>query len=82
MLGTHQYKGDPGNVEVVSGFDLPDQIEQLIPRVLKQLSVYPNQIIGILVPNHVQLKQVVEELLTSADLAGVVTNAMDRDFDP
>ncbi|MEG8245369.1 MULTISPECIES: ATP-binding domain-containing protein [Pseudomonas] len=82
MLGTHQYKGDPGNVEVVSGFDLPDQIEQLIPRVLKQLAVYPNQIIGILVPNHVQLKQVVEELLTSADLAGVVTNAMDRDFDP
>ncbi|TWC65486.1 AAA domain-containing protein [Pseudomonas sp. SJZ103] len=82
MLGTHQYKGDPGDVEVVPGFELPDQIEELIPRVLKQLAVYPNQIIGILVPNHVQLKQVVEQLLTSADLAGVVTNAMDRDFDP
>ena len=82
MLGTHQYKGDPGDVEVVSGFKLPDQIEALIPKILKQLAVYPNQIIGILVPHRVQVKEVVEQLLTAADLAGVVTNAMDKDFDP
>jgi superfamily I DNA/RNA helicase len=82
MLETHQYKGDPGDVEVISGFKLPDQIEVLIPKILKQLAVYPNQIIGILVPHRAQVKEVVELLLISADLAGVVTNAMDKDFDP
>ncbi|WP_247539249.1 AAA family ATPase [Ralstonia pseudosolanacearum] len=37
MLGTHQYKGDPGNVEVVSGIGLADQIKALIPKITKQL---------------------------------------------
>lgn len=82
MLGTHQYKGDPGNVEVVASIGLADQIKALIPKIIKQLAVYPGQVIGILVPRREHIEQVVEQLITAAELAGQVTNAMSRDFDP
>lgn len=82
MLDTHQYKGDPGSVEVVSDIGWDEQIKALIPKVAKQLAVYPGQIIGVLVPWRNDVKQVVEQLSRAGELAGKVTNAMSADFDP
>lgn len=81
MLETHQYKGDPGTVEVVSGLGLTEQINEAIPKIIKQLAVYPGQNIGILVPNRKDVEQVVEQLLSSHELFGQVTNAMLESFD-
>ncbi|CAB3714299.1 ATP-binding domain-containing protein [Achromobacter kerstersii] len=84
MLGTHQYKGDPGNVEVVPNIQLPDQIVELIPKLVKQLAVYPGQLIGVLVPEDRSfVATLVEQLRAVPDLADQVTNAMSRTmFDP
>ena len=82
MLGTHQYKGDPGTVEVLAGIGLIDQIKAAIPKVIKQLAVYPGQIIGILVPHRKDVAQVVEWLVEIAEIQGQVTDAMSKDFNP
>ncbi|WP_133647498.1 ATP-binding domain-containing protein [Paraburkholderia flava] len=82
MLETHQYKGDPGNVEVVDGKELADQIKVLIPKLAKQLAVYPGQVIGVLVPHRRDVEHVVEMLSGAPEIAAQVTNAMSRDFDP
>lgn len=82
MLETHQYKGDPGTVDVVAGIGLAEQIKTSIPKIIKQLAVYPGQIIGVLVPHRKDVGQVVELLLEADELAGQVTDAMSRDFDP
>ncbi|WP_418320467.1 ATP-binding domain-containing protein [Piscinibacter sakaiensis] len=82
MLETHQYKGDPGNVEVVAGMGLADQIKSAIPKIVKQIAVYPGQIFGVLVPLRKDVEQVVDLLLAAAELSGQVTNAMSKDFDP
>jgi len=82
MLGSHQYKGDPGTVEVVAGLELTDQIKAAIPKIAKQLAVYPGQAIGVLVPHRTDVDQVVDQMLDAGELAGKVTNAMSRDFDP
>lgn len=81
MIGTHQYKGDPGDVEVISGVALAQQIDALIPKVIKQLAVYPDQVIGILVPHRADVKKVVDQLTTIDELSSLVTNAMSMDFD-
>lgn len=82
MLDTHQYKGDPGTVDVVSNIGLTDQITTAIPKIVKQLAVYPGQFIGVLVPHRKDIENVVQQLLSNAELAGQITNAMSRDFDP
>lgn len=82
MLETHQYKGDPGSVEVKAGIGLNDQIETAIPKIIKQLAVYPGQVVGVLVPHRINVEQVVEQLLDAAELTGQVTNAISGDFDP
>ncbi len=84
MLGTHQYKGDPGNVEVVSDLGLSDQITALIPKLIKQLAVYPGQTIGILVPDDRKyVGSLVDLLLSVPELSGQITNAMSREsFNP
>lgn len=82
MLETHQYKGDPGNVEVISGIGLADQIKALIPKITRQLAVYPGQVIGVMVPRREYVGQVVEQLLAADAFAEQVTNAMSQDFEP
>lgn len=82
MIGTHQYKGDPGQVDVISGIALTDQIEKLIPKVIKQLSIYPGQLIGILIPQREDVAQAVQQITRIAELSSLVTNAMSREFDP
>lgn len=82
MLETHQYKGDPGTVDVVAGIGLTDQIKTAIQKIIKQLAVYPGQIIGILVPHREDVEKVVQQLHNFPGLAGKTTNAMSRDFDP
>ncbi len=82
MLETHQYKGDPGTVDVVSGIGLTEQIKVAIPKIIKQLAVYPSQHIGILVPYRNNVEQVVKQLLHDNELSGRITNAMSGNFDP
>lgn len=83
MLDTHQYKGDPGSVEVAAGIGLTDQIKMATPKIIKQLAVYPGQFVGVLVPRRKDVELVVDQLRNAAELAGRVTNAMSReDFDP
>ena len=82
MLETHEYKGDPGDVDVTGGVSLDAQVKVLIKKVVKQLAIYPNQAIGILVPHRVRVKEIFEKLIMDPNLAGLVTNAMSRDFDP
>lgn len=82
MLETHQYKGDPGTVDVVAGIGLTDQIKTAIPKIIKQLAVYPGQVIGVLVPRRADVEKVVQQLLNAPGLAGQTTNGMSRDFDP
>ncbi len=82
MLATHQYKGDPGTVDRVAGLDLAEQIESAVPRIAKQLAVYPGEVIGVLVPRREDLEQIVEGLSAAPELAEQITNAMSREFDP
>jgi superfamily I DNA/RNA helicase len=82
MLETHQYKGDPGSYEVLAGMALDDQIKELIPKVIKQLAFYPNQIVGVLVPQNDDVARVVAQLSADPALAGRVTNAVSPAFDP
>ncbi len=82
MLDTHEYKGDPGNVDVVAGASLDDQIKALIKKLVKQLAIYPNQTIGVLVPHRARVKEIFDKLAKDSDLSGSVTNAMSREFDP
>ena len=82
MLGTHQYKGDTGRVDVIGGVGLGEQISALIKKLVKQLAIYPNQKIGVLVPHRARVKEVFENLITDSDLAGSVTNAMSTEFNP
>lgn len=81
MLETHQYKGDPGSIEVVPGIGLDEQIKTMIPKVGKQLALYPNQIIGVLVPQKEDVPHVVAQLSADPALAGRVTNAVSSSFD-
>lgn len=81
MLETHQYQGDRGSIEVVSGIELNDQIKTMIPKVGKQLALYPNQIIGVLVPQKDYVPHVVAQLSADPMLAGRVTNAVSSSFD-
>ncbi|WP_161500237.1 ATP-binding domain-containing protein [Burkholderia gladioli] len=81
MLETHQYKGDPGSIEVVPGITLDEQIKTMIPKLGKQLALYPNQIIGVLVPQKEDVPRVVELLSADPTLAGRVTNAVSQYFD-
>lgn len=82
MLETHQYKGDPGNVEVVGDTGLADQIKALALKIIRQLDVYPGQLIGVLVPNRKDVEQIVAQLSENPALAGRVTNAVSSDFNP
>lgn len=82
MLETHQYKGDPGTVDVVSNIGLTDQIAAATPKIVKQLAMYPGQFIGVLVPHRKDIEKVVQQLLSTPALAGQITNAMAKDFDP
>lgn len=83
MLGTHQYQGDPGTIEkVVSGIGLMDQIDVAIPKIVRQLAIYPGQAIGVLVPRRKDVEQVVQRLKGRPELTNQVTDAMSRDFDP
>lgn len=82
MLATHQYKGDPGTVEVVPGMALAEQVKAAVPKILKQLDVYPGQIIGVLVPRREDVEAVASQLIGVDELAAKVTNAVSRDFDP
>ncbi len=82
MLETHQYKGDRGDVDVTGGIDLDSQIKVLIKKLVKQLAVYPNQMLGVLIPHRDRVKEVVGKLNKDPDLSGFVTNAMSREFDP
>jgi DNA helicase IV len=82
MLDTHQYKGDPGTVDVVSGIDFAEQIKTAIPKIAKQLAVYPGQLVGVLVPLRNDVEGVVNQLLSAPDLTGKVSNAMATAFDP
>lgn len=82
MLETHQYKGDPGNIEVVAGVGLADQIKALALKLIRQLDVYPGQLIGVLVPHRKDVEQVVAQLSENSALAGRVTNAMSAAFNP
>lgn len=82
MLETHQYKGDPGSVDVISGIGQTNQIETATAKIIKQLAVYPGQVIGVLVPYREDVEKVVQQLLHAPELVGQVTNAMSRDFDP
>lgn len=82
MLDTHEYKGDPGSVDVVAGASFDDQIKALIKKLVKQLAIYPGQTIGVLVPHRTRVKEVFDRLAMVSDLSGLVTNAMSREFDP
>lgn len=81
MLETHQYKGDPGDIEVESGLCLEGQIDAAVPRILKQLEVYPGQLIGVMVPRRVDVETVVKRLCADPKLVKFVTNAMSQEFD-
>jgi superfamily I DNA/RNA helicase len=82
MIGTHQYRGDPGDIDVISGITLENQVEILIPKLIKQLSVYPNQVIGILIPQRDDVAQIFQKISKVAELSSLVTNAMSREFNP
>lgn len=82
MLETHQYKGDRGSVDLSSNMPLSDQVKAAIPKIIKQVAVYPGQHIGVLVPRRDDVELVFNQLIESFDLAGQVTNAVSREFDP
>jgi superfamily I DNA/RNA helicase len=82
MLSTHQYTGDPGNIEVLGGIGVGDQIREMTSRLIRQLEVYPGQAIGVLVPNRKSVQEMVEQLAHIPELFGQVTNAMVSDFEP
>lgn len=82
MIGTHQYKGEPGFVEVLGGLDLEKQINTAAPKIEKQLNVYPGKLIGILIPLKDQINEVYEKLSAIPGLTGKVTNAMSSEFNP
>ncbi|QBP74552.1 hypothetical protein E2K99_05770 [Herbaspirillum huttiense] len=82
MMETHQYKGDVGSVDVQSGIPFSEQLIRLVSKLIKQLAVYPGQIIGVLVPHRKDVEYVVAELLKNLELRPHVTNAMSPDFAP
>lgn len=82
MMETHQYKGEPGSVEVLGGVDLESQLDAALPKIIKQVNVYPGKLVGILVPRKNQIESIVSKLSNSPDLNGRVTNAMSKYFDP
>ncbi|MGE8062388.1 ATP-binding domain-containing protein [Pseudomonas sp. NPDC089547] len=82
MLDTHEYKGDPGDVDVVGGVSLDEQVRLLSKKLIKQLAIYPNQTIGVLVPRRAKVREIFDKLIMDSGLTGSVTNAMASDFDP
>jgi superfamily I DNA/RNA helicase len=82
MLSTHQYTGDPGNVEVLGGIGVEDQLREVTSRLIRQLEIYPGQVIGVLVPHRANVQEVADRLAEMPALSGQVTNALFNDFDP
>ncbi|CUJ53575.1 ATP-binding domain-containing protein [Achromobacter xylosoxidans] len=81
MLPTHQYVGDITPIEVFDEVSLNQQIEILIPKILRQIDIYPNQNIGIIVPRRDDLSVIWQALASNSSLLGKITNAMEQDFD-
>lgn len=82
MLPTHQYTGDITPIEVMGELSLEQQVDLLATRISRQLDIYPNQNIGVIIPRREEHALIWENLASVPDLLGKVTNAMDRDFDP
>lgn len=84
MLDTSQYseESQKSTVEVEDPCPLEDQIDKAIDRLSKQLRVYPNELLGVLVPRKDELAKVWDRIRFAPALAGKVTNTKSRDFDP
>jgi len=84
MLDTSQYseESQKSTAEVEDPCPLGDQIDKAVDRLAKQLKVYPNELLGVLVPRMEELAQVWERIKVAPALAGKVTNTRERDFDP
>jgi superfamily I DNA/RNA helicase len=83
MLPTHQYKGDITPVEVVAKSTLAAQIAAMVDKVVRQITIYPSELIGLIIPRRQEFDMVVAALEREPRLAGKWTNAIDRDdFDP
>jgi superfamily I DNA/RNA helicase len=85
MLDTSQYPEatQKSTVTLIDACPLNDQIDQAIERLKKQLDVYPNELLGVLVPTTAILNSVWERMNSAPALSGKITNAKDtRNFDP
>lgn len=84
MLETSQYpeESQKSTVELEDSCPLVEQIDKAIDRLAKQLKVYPNELLGVLVPRKEELAEVWERIRAAPSLLGKVTNTRNREFDP